>query len=290
VYNYIAEGEILCESGQKMTRNSKPVSERTVADAAYELDMSVNDVFRKLRERGINVNDSMMTFRDIADKFNMEPMAVYSILTGKDLQLKQGEVDMNAAKSNFAQQAAKMTVNDMLSMINQRQGLNLKSQDLIKRLESNGVLVKNPNQTLGDLATANKMNVQEILNIISTGRKDMTAKQNQGTQQGQGSYYGTRKQDKEQGSAQQGRGRNKQEGGARGKGQTDKVSKGGRNIGKATLTELAQKGNVDVDVLINALKKEGITANKNQSVDQIAQNSKRPQREIVKILRSTVKK
>ena len=283
VYDYLAAGEKSVGSESDSAGLDKPVSERTVSDAAYELDISVNDVFNKLREKGINISDTAMTFKQIADQYNMQPIAVYGILKGNNVNTIP-ESEIEASKASFIKNAAKLTVDQMVSLINKKQGLNLKSQDLVQRLENNSIIVKNSGQIINDIAVTNRVDVQDVLSIMATGKKGSSVMQNQNKLKKQGLN------DQRQGRMKQKAGMNRPQGNLKNQQKRpggEKASRGGRVVGSLTLNDLAKRTNVDALELINALKKNGITASKTQTVDEIAKKSNKTQKEILKILRST---
>ncbi|MCX6256632.1 MAG: hypothetical protein NTW49_01820 [Bacteroidia bacterium] len=277
----------------------KDTSNLKLSDAASRFGLSPAQVTGKLQFKGIIVKGEDPTLLEIARGNNLTIGKVYDViargettvaggsdtLKGKELNQGQGNPgEVDAVVAAFAEKASHMTLNDLLALINKRQKLNITINDMVKRLEDNFVLVKSHDQTIGDIASSNKLKVQEVLNVISTGNKDKLLKPGQGMTQNTGNTGIGNQNNIQTNSRPQDNKADQQDQNAGGR-----TRRAGKSIADKSLNDLAVERNLNIDVMIRALKNEGITADKSQTIEQIAKRNNRKPQEITGILKKAVK-
>jgi hypothetical protein len=191
------------------------------------------------------------------------------LLSGKPLpDLSKGnQRRTDQAKQSLTNPATEMNINQIVRSIkNQQPAADVDVAKIISRLNANGVVVKNEQSTVAEIAKENKLNPEEVLQIISTGSKKEPSSQ-------PNSRITPPAEDKRAIPAER------------------KANQDNRknDLLKISLNQLAAQYNLPASDLITALKNNGIAATADQTVEEISVASGKKPGQILQILRSTRK-
>ena len=243
-------------------KNGKVVSKRTLSEAANEINITMEQAYNYLKNSGIaHSGDDDQTLKDIAEVNNLSAMDVYSILTGVDKKLNKVEKHRSPKEINeFVEVAKKMNLSELAEVIAKQQPEAKVSTEIItKRLKDNDIKIANSNSTLQKIAEDNNVSVNELLKIISSGKRK--SKSGIGKLDGPPDFL------------------------------KDKKNKSkAKKIGQLPISKLAEKYNLKTNDIINVLKTNGIDASKGESVNQISKNNNKTPAQVFKILKQLKKK
>lgn len=243
-------------------RIGRPVSKRTLSEAASEINITMQQAYDYLKNSGIahSGNDNQ-TLKDIADFNDITAMDVYSILTGVDKKIEK--VDKRESKKNvdeFVKVAAKMDLSQLAKVISEQQPQAKVNGDILtKRLQDNDIKISDKNSTLEAIATDNNISLNELLKIISTGKRQ--------NKSGLGKLDGPPDFLKEK-----------------------KANPKAKKIGQLPLSKLAEKYNLKTNEIIKKLDDNGIDATIDQSVNEISKNNNKKPSDVIKLLKQLKKK
>jgi hypothetical protein len=265
LYKIIAENE---EINPKV-RHGKPVSLRTVSEASREIGISTEQVFAFFDKEKLKHSGSIEeTLKEIADNNNRQPMDLYAGLSGREMT-RAASSQMNDQKSGgLAQQSQSLTIDQIVEVIKRQQPeSDVDKQKIIARLRMNQLKVSDPNATLGIIAKENNTSVDDIISVISSGKRKT------GNSAMSGGMKNSNPQNLEKSAEQL---------------EQDKAAakKRRQKLMNSSLTELAAIRKVKPSQMIAALRAKGIEATESESVHQIARRTGRKPGEVFRIVKS----
>lgn len=239
------------------------IGKQTLSEVSEEIGITIDEAYNCFKKNKIihSGNDDQ-SMSDIADVNELSSIDIYDVLNGKDIELPKQELKTNVpekGKSNFAAVAKDMNLATLAKVIIQQQpNAKISKESISERLRDNNIIIDNNFSTIGEIAKQNKVSIDDILKIISTGK--LNKKSRTGKLDGPPDFI---------------------------KNQKDKPNT--KKISQMPLSEIAIKYNLKAIEMVNILKENNIVATVNQSVEQIAKNNNQKPANIFEIIKSLKK-
>lgn len=240
--------------------SGKPLGESTLNEAIAEIGISKDDALVIFARNKIQHTGNFdLPLADIADENQMMPMDIFAILSGKEPPSRasnQAQDEEKRPDSEYIKMISTKTLDELVGIIEKEQpGANVSKEIILERLKENQIKLAGDKQVLGHIAAENKLSVDELMQIIHTGRRPIAPP-----------VAGAKKLD----------------------GPPPHIEKNqnkARQLIGTSITKIAREYKLNEEGLLKALKAKGFTANKNQTVDEIAKAHNERPGAILRILR-----
>lgn len=242
--NYKVTKDEMVRKGEKLSKG-KPVSKRTLNEAIEEIEITREDALTIFARKKIqHTGNFNLTLEEIARENDLSAMDLYAILSGKEPPAPPTNRTRQEEKkpdSDYIKMIAAKNLDELVEIIAKEQpGANVTKEIILKRLDENQIKLENDKQVLGQIAGQNKISVDDLMQIIHTGRRPSVPP-----------VAGAKKLD----------------------GPPPHIKKGqdrARYLKQTSITKIATEYKLDEGGLLKALKDNGYEADKHQTPDDIA--------------------
>ncbi|MDA3859753.1 MAG: DUF4405 domain-containing protein [Melioribacteraceae bacterium] len=161
-FSYVLDfGEAITDSwSEEATEPPMPHAEEfTVAEISAQLNLKTKSVMQKLNKSGFPVSDSTETLIALAEKYDVVPSDIYSIINSEksstNIQIKSNPISSYSQSSGYGRKS--------ISEVFEEQKLTW--EEGVKLLKKNGIEVSE-DEKLKDIATRNKKLPVDIINAL----------------------------------------------------------------------------------------------------------------------------
>lgn len=223
-------------------RLGKPVGKRTLAEALPEIGISETGAQTIMKNNQIRYSGNpATTLGEIARKNKLLAVDLYALLNGKKVMPTSNEQNKKADPQEMLAMISTKTIKELTVIIKESQPeANVTVGLIIERMKANQVMLPNKNLTLGEIATQNKMSIDDLMQTITTGHRP--------------------KQPPVPGAK-------KLEGPPT---HLDMAKNNARRVITYSISKLATQYHLDETKLLEALRNKGYEATKHQSIEDIA--------------------
>ncbi|MCF8373261.1 MAG: DUF4405 domain-containing protein [Bacteroidales bacterium] len=241
-------------------KSGKPVGERTVNEAIAEIGISRDEALVIFARNKIQHTGNFdLSLKDVADENQMMPRDIFAILSGKEPPSRASNQAQNEEKrpdSEYIKMIGTKTLDELVDIIDKEQpGANVSKEIILERLNGNQIKLAGDDQVLSHIASENKVSVDDLMQIIHTGRRPSRPP-----------VAGAKKLDGPPPHIEKNQNRARQ------------------FIG-TSITKIAKEYKLNEEGLLKALKAKGYTADKNQTVEEIAKAHNERPGAILRVLR-----
>jgi len=258
--DYVPDEEIVA----KYIDIDESLNKKTLLEVSSDIGITIDEAYAYFKKNKIihsgNDNQSML---DIADVNELTSSEIYDVLNGELRVMPKSEVNTNVSEekvSKFAEVAKDMNLETLAKVIvRQQPKAKITKESISQRLRDNDIIIDNNFSTIGEISTQNKVSIDDILQIISSGKRER--KSGMGKLDGPPDFIKNKKNKKK-----------------------------AKKLPQMSLSEIAIKYKFKVADMTNILEQNGIDAEPNQSVVEISKNNNKKPADILKLLKSVKNK
>jgi len=122
----------------------------TLKEFAQKIDISLEEVMKKLKSKGVKIEDETLLIKEIAKQNRLSPQQLYEMIKPKNVKTQNGTAGKGYGKKTLKQVCKELNISVDIARI---------------KLRENGIQVKE-NETLREISSKHNMRPSDIVDIL----------------------------------------------------------------------------------------------------------------------------